>query len=133
MMMIRCDRSNHTHSTPFTIMTTDVQHIVAGLGQLSPPTLSQAVHREECTQCFDSQDSPLGIDLCLTCFNGGCLDQERHHAHTHSKKTGHQYTLNIKRNKRPKHKRVRASSVDPLSHPLTCAINRTMTPSHLRR
>src|ERR1700735_838114 len=103
-------------------MATDT--LIDGLVRLTPPTLSQSVHREECTQCFDNQvwssrdrrpsfdatpkDDPLGIDVCLTCFNGGCLSQGRHHAHTHSKKEDHQFALNIKRRPRPKPKRVRS-------------------------
>ena len=46
------------------------------------------------------QDSEDGIDVCLTCFNGGCLGIERHHARTHSERTEHVFTLNVKR--RPK-------------------------------
>ncbi|EMD41286.1 hypothetical protein CERSUDRAFT_109886 [Gelatoporia subvermispora B] len=71
------------------------------IARLQSPKLSQSVHREECTQCFDNQDQPLGIDVCLTCFNGGCLGQERHHARTHVRKTGHEFTLNIKRKLKP--------------------------------
>ncbi|OSD05569.1 ubiquitin carboxyl-terminal hydrolase 14 [Trametes coccinea BRFM310] len=74
---------------------------ITDIARLQPPRLSQSVHREECTQCFDNQDSPLGIDVCLTCFNGGCLDKDRHHARTHVAKTGHTFTLNVKRKLRP--------------------------------
>ena len=88
------------------------------IANLQPPRLSQSVHREECTQCFDNQacnpfrtipgvqylihtqDGPDGIDVCLACFNGGCLDTLRHHARTHVQKSGHRYTLNIKRRPR---------------------------------
>ncbi|KAA1476327.1 ubiquitin carboxyl-terminal hydrolase 14 [Dentipellis sp. KUC8613] len=76
------------------------------LARLQPPKLSQAVHREECTQCFDNQDNPLGIDVCLTCFNGGCLNPERHHARTHFEKTGHRFTLNVKRKLKPSAQRA---------------------------
>ncbi|KAI9452342.1 ubiquitin carboxyl-terminal hydrolase 14 [Russula earlei] len=76
--------------------------IIDQLARLKPPTLSQSVHREECTQCFDTQDDPQGIDTCLTCFNGGCLSSERRHAYTHYKKTGHGFALNVKRRARPK-------------------------------
>ncbi|KIK70466.1 hypothetical protein GYMLUDRAFT_234930 [Collybiopsis luxurians FD-317 M1] len=76
------------------------------LARLQPPKLSQSVHREECTQCFDSQDSPLGIDVCLTCFNGGCLAEERHHALTHHRKSGHQFTVNVKRKLKPSAQRA---------------------------
>jgi UBP zinc finger protein len=33
----------------------DIRIITDGLAPLRPPTLSQSVHREECTQCFDNQ------------------------------------------------------------------------------
>lgn len=78
---------------------------LAQLSKLQPPKLSQSVHREECTQCFDNQDGPLGIDVCLTCFNGGCLDPDRHHALTHYKKTGHKFALNVKRRRKPSSRR----------------------------
>ncbi|KAK7457162.1 ubiquitin C-terminal hydrolase Ubp14 [Stygiomarasmius scandens] len=76
------------------------------LQRLQPPKLSQSVHREECTQCFDNQDSPQGIDVCLSCFNGGCLDLERHHAATHVQKSGHAFTLNVKRKLKPSSQRA---------------------------
>ncbi|KAJ3513622.1 hypothetical protein NLJ89_g2850 [Agrocybe chaxingu] len=72
------------------------------LTRLQAPKLSQSVHREECTQCFDNQDGPDGIDVCLSCFNGGCLDEGRHHARTHVSKFGHKFTLNVKRKLRPR-------------------------------
>ncbi|KAF9816460.1 hypothetical protein IEO21_04065 [Rhodonia placenta] len=81
-------------------------HLVE-IARLQLPRLSQSVHREECTQCFDNQqDHPLGIDVCLTCFNGGCLGKERHHARTHVHKTGHGFSLNIKRKLKPSANRV---------------------------
>ncbi|RUS28665.1 hypothetical protein BC938DRAFT_481615 [Jimgerdemannia flammicorona] len=64
---------------------------------LSPPNAFTQVHKEECTQCFDSQDSENGIDVCLTCFNAGCNDPTRHHAQTHFLKTQHPLVLNIQR------------------------------------
>ncbi|EIN03471.1 ubiquitin carboxyl-terminal hydrolase 14 [Punctularia strigosozonata HHB-11173 SS5] len=79
---------------------------LADLSRLQPPRLSQSVHREECTQCFDNQDDPLGIDVCLACFNGGCLSSARHHARTHAHKTGHVFALNVKRKLKPSANRV---------------------------
>ncbi|KAL1706044.1 hypothetical protein EV121DRAFT_257779 [Schizophyllum commune] len=76
--------------------------------RLEPPRLSQSVHREECTQCFDNQDSPSGIDVCLSCFNGGCLDPGRHHARTHAQRLGHSFTLNVKRKARPSEHRAKS-------------------------
>ncbi|EAU87111.2 ubiquitin carboxyl-terminal hydrolase 14 [Coprinopsis cinerea okayama7 len=81
------------------------------ISTLPPPRLSQAVHREECTQCFDNQDLPAGIDVCLVCFNGGCLDNERRHAQNHVQKSGHKFTLNIKRKVKPSAQR--AESEEP--------------------
>ncbi|KAL6305707.1 ubiquitin carboxyl-terminal hydrolase 14 [Sparassis latifolia] len=71
------------------------------IARLQRPKVSESVHREECTQCFDNQDHPLGIDVCLICFNGGCLDKDRHHARTHFEKSGHAFTLNVKRKLKP--------------------------------
>ncbi|KAF7322425.1 Ubiquitin carboxyl-terminal hydrolase [Mycena chlorophos] len=78
---------------------------LSNLAALQPPRLSQLVHREECTQCFDNQDGPLGVDVCLSCFNGGCSG-DRHHIRTHLQKTGHRFTLNVKRKLKPSTKRV---------------------------
>ncbi|KAH9920505.1 ubiquitin carboxyl-terminal hydrolase 14 [Epithele typhae] len=84
---------------------------IGDIARLQQPKLSQSVHREECTQCFDNQDGPNGVDVCLTCFNGGCLDKERHHARTHAAKTGHGFTLNMKR--KPKPSANRAEDEEP--------------------
>ena len=98
---------------------------IGDIARLQAPKLSQSVHREECTQCFDNQvrpsyalwrmscltcvqDGPLGVDVCLTCFNGGCLDKDRHHARSHVAKSGHEFTLNVKRKLKPSANRVRS-------------------------
>ncbi|KAI9021093.1 hypothetical protein DFJ74DRAFT_607161 [Hyaloraphidium curvatum] len=70
--------------------------------RFSPPTLSTPVYKEECTQCFDSQDLSQGVDVCLTCFNGGCLENERNHGSLHAKNMQHPVVLNIKRVPKPK-------------------------------
>ena len=54
-----------------------------------------------------------GIDVCLSCFNGGCLDPARHHASTHVRKSGHTYTLNIKRRLKPNSNRVGHKDEEP--------------------
>ncbi|KAF9445641.1 ubiquitinyl hydrolase [Macrolepiota fuliginosa MF-IS2] len=74
---------------------------------IRPPTV-QSVHREECTLCFDGQDSPTGVDVCLICFNGGCLDSTRQHAKLHFDKTQHGFTLNVKRKLKPNAQRIKA-------------------------
>lgn len=67
--------------------------------ELKPPAPSQAVYREDCTQCFDSIDDPSGLNVCLYCFNGGCAG-ERDHASLHSRRSGHPLVLNIKRTRK---------------------------------
>ncbi|KAI9094317.1 hypothetical protein DFS34DRAFT_628945 [Phlyctochytrium arcticum] len=64
---------------------------------LKPVAPSSQVYKEECTLCFDSQDLPQGIDVCLSCFNGGCVDNDRKHADLHFRKTQHPLALNIRR------------------------------------
>lgn len=84
-------------------MATACPHLSAAFSTLSPPRPSQQVHREECTQCFDNQDGPEGIDVCLSCFNGGCLaNEDRNHAALHHSKTGHNLVVNIKRVPKPR-------------------------------
>ncbi|KAG8831395.1 hypothetical protein FRC17_003221 [Serendipita sp. 399] len=75
------------------------------LQTLQSPKISQAVHREECTQCFDNQDMEGGVEVCLSCFNGGCPSEERHHARMHHQKSGHPFTLNVRRRLKPTIKR----------------------------
>ena len=62
---------------------------------LRPPRPNQSVYREDCTQCFDSRDDEAGLDVCLTCFNGGCAG-DRNHSFLHYSSTGHPLVLNIK-------------------------------------
>ncbi|WVQ75481.1 hypothetical protein IAR50_005106 [Cryptococcus sp. DSM 104548] len=80
-------------------------HLDTAIADLKPPSPSQQVHREECTLCFDDQDTPEGILVCLTCFNGGCFGQGRAHAQLHYKKTGHELGVVIKRTRKEQRKR----------------------------
>jgi ubiquitin carboxyl-terminal hydrolase 5/13 len=66
---------------------------------LNPPRANQSVYREDCTQCFDSIDDSAGLNVCLSCFNGGCAG-ERNHGLLHNQKTGHPLVLNIKRTRK---------------------------------
>ncbi|EPS31280.1 hypothetical protein PDE_06235 [Penicillium oxalicum 114-2] len=68
----------------------------AGAPDLSPPGPSQDVYREDCTQCFDSIDDEAGLNVCLHCFNGGCVG-DRNHALLHFQRYGHALALNIRR------------------------------------
>lgn len=67
--------------------------------ELKPPSPSQSVYREDCTQCFDSIDDPAGLDVCLYCFNGACPG-ERNHSLLHVQSTGHPLVLNVKRTRK---------------------------------
>ncbi|KAK9377656.1 uncharacterized protein V1513DRAFT_434854 [Lipomyces chichibuensis] len=75
---------------------------------LRPPTAAQQVHKDDCTQCFDTPDQPWGIDVCLSCFNGGCDSPDRNHSFQHYRLSQHPIVLNIKR--KPKPKKVREES-----------------------
>ncbi|KAI9207417.1 uncharacterized protein BJ171DRAFT_492677 [Polychytrium aggregatum] len=67
----------------------------------SPPLLSTHIYKEECTLCFDNYDTEAGIDVCLSCFNGGCLGNDRNHSALHFAKTSHPLAVNIKRVPKP--------------------------------
>lgn len=60
------------------------------------------VYKDECTQCFDTQDSANGINVCLTCFNGGCCNDIYNHSLYHSQHFNHPLVMNIKRTPKPK-------------------------------
>ncbi|PYH97738.1 ubiquitinyl hydrolase [Aspergillus ellipticus CBS 707.79] len=64
--------------------------------ELKPPTSNQVVYREDCTQCFDTIDGDHGLNVCLSCFNGGCAG-DRNHGFLHFERFGHPLALNIKR------------------------------------
>ncbi|KAI9328678.1 hypothetical protein DFJ73DRAFT_800540 [Zopfochytrium polystomum] len=67
------------------------------------PSLHDRVHKEECTQCFDSQDGENGVNVCLTCFNGGCMgNDDRNHSFLHYQNHKHPFVLNIRRVEKPK-------------------------------
>lgn len=66
---------------------------------LRPPRPTQSVYREDCTQCFDSIDDADGLDVCLSCFNGGCAG-DRNHSRLHNASTGHPLVVNIKRTRK---------------------------------
>ncbi|KAL1311531.1 hypothetical protein AAFC00_001652 [Neodothiora populina] len=80
--------------------TTDCPHLATA--SLAPPKATQSVYREDCTLCFDSIDSPHGLDVCLHCFNGGCCEPARHHARDHADAAHHPLALNIRRTRKRK-------------------------------
>lgn len=53
------------------------------------------IHKEECTKCFDDDGSDGGINVCMTCFNGGCSRQG--HGHNHATIARHPIVLNIRK------------------------------------
>ncbi|KIM37665.1 hypothetical protein M413DRAFT_448435 [Hebeloma cylindrosporum] len=72
---------------------------VGQITRLQPPRLSQSVHREECTQCFDNQHRWCRSLSRLLQWR--MLDKGRHHARTHVRKSGHRFTLNVRRKPKP--------------------------------
>ncbi|KAL8968619.1 MAG: hypothetical protein Q9183_002377 [Haloplaca sp. 2 TL-2023] len=66
---------------------------------LRAPTPAQSVYREDCTLCFDSIDDPKGLNVCLSCFNGGCCS-DRDHARLHHESSQHPLAVNIKRTRK---------------------------------
>ncbi|PFH58894.1 hypothetical protein XA68_13079 [Ophiocordyceps unilateralis] len=75
-------------------------HLDALGAELSPPSASQSVYREDCTQCFDSIDEPSGLDVCLQCFNGACAGARLHNG-LHASLWKHPLALNIRRTRKP--------------------------------
>lgn len=67
------------------------------LPKLSPPAAFSKVYKDECTLCFKTVDASEGLDVCLSCYHGGCIASS--HSMRHYRKTGHSLALNIKRNK----------------------------------
>ncbi|KAI3481252.1 hypothetical protein L1887_56468 [Cichorium endivia] len=77
-------------------------HLSAAFTALAPPRPSQHVHKEECTLCFDDQDGPNGVDVCLLCFNGACTGNgDREHSRLHFEKAQHPLVVNIRRVRKP--------------------------------
>ncbi|KAF8422678.1 hypothetical protein EV426DRAFT_535057 [Tirmania nivea] len=72
--------------------------------ELQPPGPRSSVHREDCTQCFDNIDDPTGLNVCLSCYNGGCTG-EQNHGRSHYQLTQHPLALNIRRTRKPKAER----------------------------
>lgn len=64
--------------------------------EISLPKANSIIYKEECTLCFENQDSEDGIDVCLSCYNGSCVSS---HTGLHFTKTKHPLYLNIKRKK----------------------------------
>ncbi|KAF9084195.1 hypothetical protein BGX23_010750 [Mortierella sp. AD031] len=65
--------------------------------RLNVPHSTAQIYKDECTVCFDTPDNDGGLDVCLSCFNGGCTDPDRYHAIQHYNKEGHPLVVNIKR------------------------------------
>ncbi|KAH6581014.1 hypothetical protein BASA61_009275 [Batrachochytrium salamandrivorans] len=81
-------------------MSNVCQHVEAA--RLPAPSSSSKVYKEECMLCFDSQDMPNGINVCLTCFSGGCGGNGKGYNHSamHYHKSSHALALNIQRTKK---------------------------------
>jgi len=69
------------------------------LSSVRVPAAGAVIHKEECTQCYHTDASPSGLDVCLTCYNGGCtgLDSFGHAARHATLGVGHPIVLNIRK------------------------------------
>eukprot|EP00743_Colponemidia_sp_Colp-15_P001664 GILK01001820.1.p1 GENE.GILK01001820.1~~GILK01001820.1.p1 ORF type:complete len:787 (-),score=161.23 GILK01001820.1:112-2472(-) len=77
-------------------MSSVCSHVTSS--NLASSVQNQLVYKEECTKCFDNQDFPAGLDVCLKCFNGACAGENQHNVQ-HFQQTNHAIVLNIKRTK----------------------------------
>ncbi len=53
------------------------------------------IYKDECTRCFDTAKTPGGVDVCLKCFNGGCVNEARNHSFLHFNMSQHPLSMNI--------------------------------------
>lgn len=98
---------------------------------LSPPRPSQSVYREDCTLCFDSIDSPEGLDVCLHCFNGGCAT-DRHHGSQHAEAAKHPIAVNIRRTRKRKHREEPPTKISKLTINAETDEDRYDTSTHVK-
>ena len=98
---------------------------------LAPPRPTQSVYREDCTLCFDSIDSPSGLDVCLHCFNGGCAG-ERHHSAQHAQSAQHPLAVNIKRTRKRKHREEPPAKISKLAISAETEEDHYDTTSHVK-
>ncbi|PVU90003.1 hypothetical protein BB559_004825 [Furculomyces boomerangus] len=74
-------------------MITECPHLTSF--NISLPPSNALIYNDECTLCFDTEKDEGGIDVCLTCYNGGCTSSERQHGMIHHVKTNHPLSVNI--------------------------------------
>ncbi|PNS17526.1 hypothetical protein CAC42_8069 [Sphaceloma murrayae] len=86
-------------------------HIPPNLTSPSPTT---PVYREDCTLCFDSIDSSDGLDVCLSCFNGCCAGPRAHNK-LHSTATSHPLAVNIRRTRKRKQREEPPQKISKLA------------------
>ncbi|PVV01586.1 hypothetical protein BB560_003991, partial [Smittium megazygosporum] len=77
-------------------MATICTHLIDS--NVNLPSQYSLIYKDECTACFDNDKCGNGIDVCLSCFNGGCSNDLMNHSNTHFIKTKHLLSLNIKKN-----------------------------------
>ncbi|VEU21579.1 DEKNAAC102449 [Brettanomyces naardenensis] len=71
------------------------------LSQISPPSSSEAVYKDDCMFSFDTAFDPQGIDICLTCFQAFSRGKYNYTAQ-HAEIYDHDIFLNYKRTLKPK-------------------------------
>lgn len=53
------------------------------------------IYKDECMRCFTNPEHPDGLNVCLKCLQGFCVDMG--HSKHHFSKTNHALVLNIKK------------------------------------
>ena len=54
------------------------------------------IYKDQCTKCFVEAKSEKGLEVCLKCFNGGCVGSKFNHGQEHFNKTGHCLVLRLR-------------------------------------
>lgn len=74
------------------------------------PPKNTPIHKDECTQCFHTNEFEGGVNVCFNCFNGSCLNlMEAHNSqlenNTHTTKhftlTNHPVIVNLRKREKP--------------------------------
>lgn len=64
---------------------------------IKPPTPSDQVYRDDCVYCFDTPESPHGLDVCLLCLQASSPDPAHDYTKLHFQLTRHPVFVNIKK------------------------------------
>lgn len=89
------------------------EHLAGLSDNLNPPSHHSKIYKDECTLCFDSCFEGDGIEVCLTCFNGGCTRNDYHGRLHFEKNASHVGSLRVKQVVKQKSVRSNGDSPPP--------------------